>query len=117
MKYHPNHIILKQTLRYLSKDEQLLLLSKLSNLQIEHKPFLNCLINNFDIELFKNSALIWQDIWLYNYLKYDIAQGIKKNGLIAKYEREVFIDNDIEFFKKKDELNSNTLSKVKKIKK
>lgn len=111
MKYHPNYNILKQTLRYLTDLERATLRGKLIKLKGNNKTYLNCLVRNFDIEKFKDTPLIWQDIWLYNYIKYDTNQGIKRSGLIAKYGREVFIDDDAEFLAKKDYLNSLIINK------
>ena len=75
---------------------------------IARKSFLTRLIKNFDVELFKTSPLIWQDIWLYNYIKYDVGDKLPKSGLIAKYEREAIVENDLEFKKKKYELNQKS---------
>lgn len=108
MKRPPNYILLKQALRYLPESEKLDLINKLSTLNSLHKPFYNCLIKNFDIEVLRTKPLIWQDIWLYNYIKYDVEDKLKRNGLIAKYEREVFIEDDLEFFVRKDLINKRT---------
>jgi hypothetical protein len=56
----------------------------------------------------KDAPLIWQDIWIYNYIKYDKA--LHSRHLISKYEKEVFIDNDAEFFALKDHFNSLELT-------
>jgi hypothetical protein len=106
MNFHPNYIILKQTLRYLTEDEGKVLKDALLKLKGNNKTFLNCITKHFDIEKFKKKPLVWQDIWLYNYIKYETSERIKRSGLIARYAREVFIDNDEEFFKKKDYINS-----------
>lgn len=96
---------MKQALRYLPENEKLDLINKLSTFNNLHKPFFNCLKKNFDFEVFRTNPLIWQDIWLYNYIKYDVEDKLKRNGLIAKYEREVFIENDQEFIEKKERIN------------
>lgn len=106
MKRPPNHILFKQALRYLSEEEKMVLTSRLSKLNNEHKPFFKCLVKHFDVELFRTKPLIWQDIWLYNYIKYDTDNSLGRRGLIAKYEREAFIENDAEFFEKIEFLNS-----------
>jgi len=113
MKYHPNFIILKQISRYLTKVEQSILSNKLYNQNIKNKLFLNYITNFFDIERLKNNPLIWQDIWLYNYIKYDTLEGVKRKGLIVKYEKEVFIIDDTEFFNKKDIINQQLLAPQK----
>ncbi len=109
MKRPPNYIILKQALRYLSESEKKELLKNLSTLNIKHKPFLNKFKKCFNIELFKTEPLIWQDIWLYNYIKYDTDVKIRRNGLIAQYERSVYIEDDATFFSKREMLNSKNV--------
>lgn len=109
MKRPPNYIILKQALRYLSESEKQELLKNLSTLNIKHKTYLNKIKKCFDVELFKIKPLIWQDIWLYNYIKYEADIKIKKCGLIAQYEREAFIEDDNDFFSKKETINSKNL--------
>ena len=106
MKRPPNYILLKQALRYLSEEEKVALISRLSKLDNANRPFFKCLIKYFDYEVFKTKPLIWQDIWLYNYIVYDTDKSLNRNGLIAKYEREVFIEDDAEFFKCREFLNS-----------
>ena len=50
--------------------------------------------NNFDVEIFKDKPILPEDIWLYNYIKYEITnRSIPKSGLIALYERKIFIEN------------------------
>ena len=110
MKRLPNYIIAKQAFRYLSVEEKKALSNILSKHDIKHKPFFNCLIKYFDIELFRTKPLIWEDIWLYNYIKYDTEKGLGRIGLIALYEKEVFIDDDSEFFEKRESLNSKRLN-------
>ncbi len=110
MRYEPNYIIYKQATRYLNKKEKTELIKKVSHLNIKHKTFLKKLTKWFDIEVFKTAPLIWQDIWLYNYIMYETNKEIKKNGLIAFYEKHAFIDNDIEFFRKKAEINNQNFN-------
>lgn len=117
MKCPPNYIIFKQSLRYLSDDEQQQLRAKMRDYVVIRKSFLTNLLKHFDIELFRTSPLIWQDIWLYNYIKYDSSEKLPRSGLIAKYEREVFVEDDVEFAKKKNELNEKApVVKLKKLK-
>jgi len=105
MKFHPNYIILRQALRYLPDEEQDFLINKLSKYNIKGKPFLKALKNNFDVEKLKDHPLIWQDIWLYNYIKYETNEGLRRNGLIALYEKQIFFIDDSEFFKKREAIN------------
>ena len=91
MNLSPLDIIFKQMCKYLNKDEEEKFIKKLSKLKRhDGRPFLKTLLKNFDIEVFKDSPLIPEDIWLYNYIKYEItSKSIPYNGLIAIYERKV----------------------------
>lgn len=91
MNLSPLDIIFKQMCKYLNKDEEEKFIKKLSKLKRrDGRPFLKTLLKNFDIEVFKDSPLIPEDIWLYNYIKYEItSKSIPYSGLIAIYERKV----------------------------
>jgi len=43
----------------------------------------------------KDKPYIWQDIWIYNYFKYDY-EGSKfaRKGLLARYEREIVLPSE-----------------------
>lgn len=71
MKHHPHYIIYKQLLRYLSEDEKLLFKKEMFLHNFNNRTFLLYLVKYFDIEKLKNALLIWQDIWIYNYINYD----------------------------------------------
>lgn len=92
MKYPPVYIIFTQACNYLTREEETILVNKLHKLKkLDGRPYLKVLLNNFDIEVFKDKPLIPEDIWLYNYIKYEITnKSIPKKGLIAKYERKIF---------------------------
>jgi len=109
MKYDSYYVILKQCLRYLNEKDQLILKKKLVNLNVKHKSFLNCLVRNFDIEKLQKEPLVWQDIWLYNYIKYDSDKASKRRGLILKYEKYIFQDDDKEFFSLRHVIDSHKL--------
>lgn len=110
MKRPPYYIIYKQALRYLDAPEKEILKKELDFINSRHKRFLTKLTKCFDIEKFRVKPLIWQDIWLYNYIKYEVVDGVKRSGLIALYEKEAFIENDAEFFAKKEILNAKKIS-------
>ncbi|MDT0648106.1 hypothetical protein RM545_15535 [Zunongwangia sp. F260] len=95
MKYPPVYIIFTQACKYLSREEEQKLIDKLSQLkELKGRPYLNILLKNFDIKVFKDAPLVPEDIWLYNYIKYEItSKTIPRKGLIAKYERKVFLKN------------------------
>jgi len=40
----------------------------------------------------KTKPFIWQDIWLYNYLTYDIDKNLKPKPLLKKYYKIVEMD-------------------------
>jgi len=109
MKYDANYIILKQCLRYLDEADQVKLKNKLVNLSVKHRTFLNCLVRYFDIERLLTEPLVWQDIWQYNYIKYDSSKELNRRSLIIKYITYIFIDDDKEFFSFKDIINSHKL--------
>lgn len=46
---------------------------------------------HFDIERFRTNPVIWQDIWLYNYITYDVKGSFPRNRLIADYDRCILI--------------------------
>ena len=70
------------------------------------KNYFNVLIKNFDITRFRDDPIIWQDIWLFNYIKYDVSERLRMRRLIAKYEKQAFIYDDEEFWRQKDEINA-----------
>ena len=54
--------------------------------------FLSIIKRHFDFELMKNESLIWQDIWIYDYLKFDYDDHkFARSGLIAKFEKEIIL--------------------------
>lgn len=79
--------------KYLDEKEEAELIKKLSKLkELKPRPYLRILLQNFDIEIFKDKPRIPEDIWLYNYIKYEVTnKSIPRTGLIAKYERKVFL--------------------------
>lgn len=101
---------MKQALRYLSYADRQLLINRLLDFDFKHKGFLICLRKYFDIEVFRKSPLIWQDAWLYNYIMHDELIHLPKNRLITMYKKEAFIDNDVEFFQKKNLINSKIVN-------
>ena len=53
--------------------------------------FIKTLKKHFDFELFRSNPFVWQDIWLYNYITYDVKTKFPRVGLIAKYDREIIV--------------------------
>ena len=50
-----------------------------------------------DIEHFKDRPIIWQDIWLYYYLKHELKSKLMKKGFIKQYEKEIIEPKNIAF--------------------
>lgn len=53
--------------------------------------FLKTLKKHFDFELFRSKPFVWQDIWLYNYITYDVKTKFPRIGLVARYDREIIV--------------------------
>lgn len=92
MKNSPLYIIYTQACKYLTEDEVKDLSDKLAKgTDKQGRIFLRIFLQNFDIELFKDKPLIPEDIWLYNYIKYEItSKKIPRIGLIKLYEKTIF---------------------------
>ncbi len=60
---------------------------------------------HFDIERWNTSPIIKQDLWLYNYFKFEYKGKLVYTGLLRKYYWSAFIDDDIEFFEQAEGLN------------
>lgn len=53
------------------------------------KQFLKILFDFFDIELLKDNSYIWQDIWVYNNMKYENFS--KRSKLLNQYEKNIIL--------------------------
>jgi hypothetical protein len=90
MKYSPKYVLFFAAYRMLSPDAREALLADFA----QEKPiltpkFLAVLKRHFDFEWLKDKPVIWQDIWLYNYLTYDVEGKMKSNPLFRKYYKLV----------------------------
>lgn len=98
LKYSPRYVIYLAVTRYL-KEEQIACL----NYDLKHSKisqttqFLTIVERYFDIEHFKNRPIIWQDIWLYYYLKHELKSKLMKKGFIKQYEKEIIEPKNIAF--------------------
>jgi hypothetical protein len=92
MIYPPVYIIYTQACKYLSEEEKAELIKKINKLKRMYgKQHLKVILEHFDVELFKDKPIIPEDIYLYNYIKYDITEkALPRSGLIQKYERSYF---------------------------
>lgn len=93
MVYSPRFILYVAVKNYLTEEQLDDLRTDISKKGVKgDKTFLNVIKKHFDIELFRTKPFIWQDIWLYNYLMYDVKTiKFPRVGLIAKYEKEIVL--------------------------
>ncbi|MFZ4413810.1 MAG: hypothetical protein ACOYOV_12060 [Bacteroidales bacterium] len=92
MIYTPRFIIFSAVINYLSEEQIVKLKNDLGKSDLKQdRRFLSIIKKHFDTNLLKDKSYIWQDIWLYNYLKYDVKSRFPRKGVIAKYEKEITI--------------------------
>ncbi len=107
MKYDPHLIILKVLSRYMESEIHKQMLNELGkHKNIGPKKLRTIVSKYFDWERLIYHPLIYQDIWIYNYLFIECSNRLRRDGLISKYEREAFIFDDKEFSKIKDHINN-----------
>ena len=90
LKYPPKFILLWVARNYLNDGDFKKLLDKLYQCKTD-KTFHKGFMESFDIELLRHKPIIWQDIWIYNYLLYDCKDKLPKTQLIYNYEKEFVI--------------------------
>jgi hypothetical protein len=89
MTYSPKYIVYIAVCNYLSEEELNLLKEDIGKMKSKSgKIFLAIIKKHFDVERMRLKPFIWQDIWIYNYLKYE---AFKRTKLIAKYEKEIIL--------------------------
>jgi hypothetical protein len=72
MKYSPRLIIFCAVSRYLNDATYAKVLDQIGEeFPKQDRKFLAILKRHFDFELMKDKPYIWQDIWIYNFLKYE----------------------------------------------
>ena len=98
MKYSPRYVIYLAIIKYLREEQIACFNYELQHTSIrETQQFLNIVERYFDTDLFKNKPLVWQDIWLYYYLKRDEKSTFCKKGLVQQYEKEIILQKNIAF--------------------
>lgn len=112
MKYSPRNIIFCAISRYLDDKTYSKVLDQIGKeFPKQDRKFLAILKRHFDFELMKDKPYFWQDIWIYNYLKYDYdGHKLPRSGLIANYEKEIVVPSE-EAFKELElilGINNNT---------
>ncbi len=92
-KHNAQLIIFLAVCNYLTEEQIFALKSELSTSpKRSNQYFLTILKKHFDIEMFLKKPFIWQDVWIYNHIMYDSGKSwSRKNGLLAKYEREILL--------------------------
>ena len=109
MKLSPKHIIFISVSNYLSATEVCELKDEIAKFdRVPDAKFIKIVERHFDFNKLKDSPVIPEDIWLYNYLMYenkkkdnhkihDIGEKINfkgrllKKGLIVQYETKVIL--------------------------
>lgn len=72
---------------YLNNSQLELLKKDLGDRLLNNSAFIKIIQKHFDIERLRTQPFIWQDIWIYNYLMYDMKKS--RRVLINKYVKEV----------------------------
>ena len=95
MKFTPRVIILYAVSHYLNEAEFKNILLELKNENVkQNRKFLVVVKRHFDTDKFKDAPFIWQDIWLYNYLEYEIKSRWSRTGLVERYETQIVLPNE-----------------------
>ena len=101
MKLLPRYIIFWAITNYIDEVKQEEIMKEfVTYKKIGDALFMRVINKHFNIEVFRKNPIIWQDIWLYNYITYDFKKGkFPKNNLIERYEKEIIIPVDGEIMK------------------
>jgi len=107
--FPPQELLKKVIGRYLSESENNAFLSELGRYKKVTSPvFVRIMTKHFDIERWRLSPIIWQDIWLYNFFTFEYKGRLMNRGLLEDYNYYAFIYHDREFYDKVEELNKRT---------
>lgn len=101
MKLVPRYIIFWAITNYIDAEkEEEIMKEFVTYKKIGDALFMRVINKHFDIEIFLKKPIIWQDVWLYNYITYDFKNGkFPRNKLIERYEKEIIIPANIEIAK------------------
>jgi hypothetical protein len=100
MKYSPRNIIFCAVSKYIEDKTYEKLMDQIGKeFPKQDRAFIGIIKQHFDFELMKDKPVLWQDIWIYNYLKYDWDnQKFKRSArLLLKYEKEIIIPSEKTF--------------------
>jgi len=88
MQKLPTRFVIYAAVQNYLDDQQLQLLKKdLGEKCFNNPGFIRIIQKHFDVEKLRTQPFIWQDIWIYNYLMYDMQKG--RRVLINKYIKEI----------------------------
>jgi hypothetical protein len=97
MKHSPRNIIFCAVSKYLDDKTYKKVMDQIGKeFPQQDRAFISIIKQHFDFELMQNRPVIKQDIWIYNYLKYDWDNHKFKRSarLLVKYEKEVIIPSE-----------------------
>ncbi len=105
---YPDHYILFYCFCSYMDDSQLnefkKIIGKWKTINIREKTLVNNLTSFVPLETLKDNPLRWQDIWIYNYILYDMP---RKKRLLWKYAKEVIGPGEEAFNKLIKEIGFN----------
>lgn len=97
MKYSPRTIIFCAVSRYLDDPTNKKVMDQIwRKIPQQDRAFISILKQYFDFERMKDSPVLKDDIWIYNFLKYDWDnQKMQRTArLLVKYENEIIIPSE-----------------------
>jgi hypothetical protein len=97
MKYSPRNIILCAVSKYTDDKTYAKLMDQIGReFPKQDRAFISIIKQHFDFDRMRDKPVIWQDIWIYNYLKYDWDNRKFKRSarLLVKYEKEIIIPSE-----------------------
>jgi hypothetical protein len=100
MKYSPRNIIFCAVSKYIDDKTYASVMNQIGKeFPKQDRAFISILRQHFDFDRMKDKPVIWQDIWIYNYLKYDWDNKKFKRSaqLLAKYEKEIIMPSEKAF--------------------
>ncbi len=95
IKHTPKYIIFWAVSNYLSGSELEALIAEFTKGSHNRKvPFFPIIEKHFDFERFRTQPIFWQDIWIYNYINYEIIKEdgrtiFPRTALLKKYDKEI----------------------------
>ncbi len=94
MKNDPLKIIIKVLSGYMSNEVYSKIIEELSKQNnIGPNKLKSIVAKYFEWETILYKPLRPQDVWIYNYLFIECKNTLRRDGLIRKYERDVYIPN------------------------